>query len=424
MPNSPFRRPAPNSRRFALHSDGAFSDALRLEFGQSIHMDGRTVILQASRKVPAAIREVLDRAGRSPSSIATFLMHQANQILIVKIAQTLEVAHEKFYSNIARYGNTSSAYMLIAAADWSDAGAFQANQATVFACIWRRISLGRVAGGPVPRNMTSLSVVIPAYNEEARLGPTLDAAVGFIRAKHFAFTELIVVDDGSRDGTAALVERFARDHSEVRLLRNPGNRGKGYSVRHGDARRQGRLGVVYRRGSFGANRRVRQAGRRRGKGHCASRHRIARARPVPGRRPSIGLSGEVSGRAFNVIMRGITGLPFRDTAQCGFKLFERSAAAEIFHARHWTDSKLRRGGSGYREIAGSQGDRGSGGLEQRGGNQSRAGMLTGVQSFADLAGIRWRCKSKWPVLKAVSDQLRDTPPRIAIEPKKIKATEV
>ena len=120
-------------RSFALHSDGAFSDALCLEFGQSIHMDGRTVILQASRKVPAAIREVLDRGGRAPDSIGAFLMHQANQNLIVKIAQTLEVAADKFYSNIAKYGNTSSASMLIAAAEWSEAGGFQAGQAVVFA---------------------------------------------------------------------------------------------------------------------------------------------------------------------------------------------------------------------------------------------------------------------------------------------------
>jgi 3-oxoacyl-[acyl-carrier-protein] synthase-3 len=130
--------------QFALHSDGAFSDALRLEFGQSIHMDGRTVILQASRKVPAAIREVLDRGGRIPGSIGAFLMHQANQNLIVKIAQSLEVSPEKFYSNIAKYGNTSSASMLIAAAEWSEAGGFQASQAVVFAAFGAGFHWGAV----------------------------------------------------------------------------------------------------------------------------------------------------------------------------------------------------------------------------------------------------------------------------------------
>jgi 3-oxoacyl-[acyl-carrier-protein] synthase-3 len=115
-----------------LHSDGAYTDALRLEFGESIHMDGGTVILQASRKVPAAIREVLDIAGRPASSIDVFLMHQANQNLIVRIAKTLEVAPEKFFSNIARYGNTSSASMLIAAAEWQAQSGFRRGQPVMF----------------------------------------------------------------------------------------------------------------------------------------------------------------------------------------------------------------------------------------------------------------------------------------------------
>jgi 3-oxoacyl-[acyl-carrier-protein] synthase-3 len=113
-----------------LHSDGSFAHNLRLEFEQPIHMDGRVVILQASRKVPAVIRELLDRHQRPPSSIETFLMHQANQNLITRIAQALEVAPEKFYSNIARYGNTSSASMLIAASEWNG---FRKNEPVVFA---------------------------------------------------------------------------------------------------------------------------------------------------------------------------------------------------------------------------------------------------------------------------------------------------
>jgi 3-oxoacyl-[acyl-carrier-protein] synthase-3 len=118
---------------FYLHSDGGFSENLRLEFDQPIHMDGRTVILQASRKVPAVIRELLDRQQRPAASIGTFLMHQANQNLITRIAQALQVAPEKFYSNIARYGNTSSASMLIAAAEWSLQAGFSQDEPVVFA---------------------------------------------------------------------------------------------------------------------------------------------------------------------------------------------------------------------------------------------------------------------------------------------------
>jgi 3-oxoacyl-[acyl-carrier-protein] synthase-3 len=116
-----------------LHSDGSFADHLRLEFDQPLYMDGMVVILQASRKVPAVIRELLERHQRPAASIGTFLMHQANQNLIGRIAKSLEVPPEKFYSNIARYGNTSSASLLIAAADWNAQAGFRAGEPVVFA---------------------------------------------------------------------------------------------------------------------------------------------------------------------------------------------------------------------------------------------------------------------------------------------------
>jgi len=128
----------------AIHSDGAFTDALKLDFDSPIQMDGRTVIMQAARKVPAAIREALDQAGLDPQSVAAFLLHQANQNLIVKIAQTLGVAPEKFFSNIARFGNTSSASMLIAGAEWSAGRGFQPGEAVVFAAFGAGFHWGAV----------------------------------------------------------------------------------------------------------------------------------------------------------------------------------------------------------------------------------------------------------------------------------------
>ncbi len=118
---------------WCLHSDGSFADNLRLEFDQPIHMDGRTVILQAGRKVPSVIRELLERHSLPAAAIDTFLMHQANQNLIVRIAQALQVAPETFYSNIARYGNTSSASMLIAASEWNAQAGFKPDEPVVFA---------------------------------------------------------------------------------------------------------------------------------------------------------------------------------------------------------------------------------------------------------------------------------------------------
>jgi 3-oxoacyl-[acyl-carrier-protein] synthase-3 len=101
-----------------LHSDGAFSEDLQLGLNGPIHMNGRSVIMQAARKIPASVLEVLERNGKVAADVDVFLMHQANQNLIDKVAKTLGVASEKFYTNIARYGNTSSASMLIAAHEW------------------------------------------------------------------------------------------------------------------------------------------------------------------------------------------------------------------------------------------------------------------------------------------------------------------
>ena len=101
-----------------LHSDGAFAEDLRLEFEAPLSMNGRSVIMQASRKIPGAISELLQKNSKAAASIEIFLMHQANQNLIDRVARALEVEPQKFYSNIRRYGNTSSASMLIAACEW------------------------------------------------------------------------------------------------------------------------------------------------------------------------------------------------------------------------------------------------------------------------------------------------------------------
>ncbi|MDX2154160.1 MAG: ketoacyl-ACP synthase III [Bryobacteraceae bacterium] len=114
----------------AIHSDGAFAEDLKLPFDKPLEMNGRSVILQASRKIPRAIQEVLEAGGRTAAAIDTFVMHQANQNLINRVAQAVGVAESKFFSNIARYGNTSSASMLIAAAEWDG---FRAGADVVFA---------------------------------------------------------------------------------------------------------------------------------------------------------------------------------------------------------------------------------------------------------------------------------------------------
>ena len=83
--------------------------------------------------------------------------------------------------------------------------------------------------------LRSLSIVIPAYNEEQRLPSTLETVLAYLRRPDSGFApwELIVVNDGSQDGTAALVKQLAASEPNLRLVENPGNKGKGYSVRNG-----------------------------------------------------------------------------------------------------------------------------------------------------------------------------------------------
>ncbi len=103
-----------------LASDGNYVAALRLELDAPLHMDGRSIILQAARKIPRSVAELLERNHVAPAEVEAFLMHQANRNLILRVAQTLAVPDERFYCNIQRYGNTSSASMLIAAAEWRE----------------------------------------------------------------------------------------------------------------------------------------------------------------------------------------------------------------------------------------------------------------------------------------------------------------
>jgi 3-oxoacyl-[acyl-carrier-protein] synthase III len=99
-----------------LHSDGQYRD-----WSAPLRMNGLSVILQATRKLPSSIEEVLTRQNVAAADVTAFLLHQANQNLLMRVAKSLGVPAERVYSNVARYGNTSSASMLIAAAEWSQA---------------------------------------------------------------------------------------------------------------------------------------------------------------------------------------------------------------------------------------------------------------------------------------------------------------
>jgi 3-oxoacyl-[acyl-carrier-protein] synthase III len=101
-----------------LSTDGNYAEALQLPHGGAIQMKGLDVIVQASRKIPRSIMDLLEKNNVKTGEIGVYLMHQANVNLIRKVATALEVPEERFFRNITIYGNTSSASLLIAASEW------------------------------------------------------------------------------------------------------------------------------------------------------------------------------------------------------------------------------------------------------------------------------------------------------------------
>ena len=174
------------------------------------------------------------------------------------------------------------------------------------------------------------SIVIPAYNESARLPATLDRILDHIRELNWS-TEVLVVNDGSRDDTAQIVRTYAERHPVVRLIENPGNRGKGYSVRNGMLHAMGEVLLfsdadlsspieetdkLFAAITAGAD--------------VAIGSRWLRSELQIHRQP---FHRQLFGRIFNVALRLILGLHFQDT-QCGFKAFTRPAAQAIFPLQH------------------------------------------------------------------------------------------
>jgi glycosyltransferase involved in cell wall biosynthesis len=171
-----------------------------------------------------------------------------------------------------------------------------------------------------------ISIVIPAYNESVRIGATLQQVVACIR-EHAWNAEVIVVNDGSKDTTSRVVLDFALHAREVRLLENPGNRGKGYSVRSGLLQARGDI-VMFTDADLSSP--IAEAEHlftaiRSGADVAIGSRWLERSRQTH-RQP---IYRQFFGRCFNLITRVVMGLPFHDT-QCGFKAFTRDAAQTIF----------------------------------------------------------------------------------------------
>ncbi len=203
--------------------------------------------------------------------------------------------------------------------------------------------------------MARYSIIIPAYNEGARLGSTLDRVLSYLGVQGWD-AEVVVVNDGSRDQTADLVRRYAKSHPALRLLENPGNRGKGYSVRNGMLNANGEV-LLFTDADLSSP--IEEATKLFAAIQAGADIAIGSRWLQPelqAQRQS--LLRQFYGRIFNLALRILLGLSFKDT-QCGFKAFTRRAAQTIFPLQkieRWGfDPELlylaRRSGLRVREIA-------------------------------------------------------------------------
>lgn len=247
----------------------------------------------------------------------------------------------------------------------------------------------------------TISIILPAFNEAARIGASLDKIAEY--AQHHAWTvEVIVVNDGSTDNTDDMVREYAERYSWLRLIENPGNRGKGFSVRNGMLHARGDI-LLFSDADLSspigeADKLIAalQAG-----ADVAIGSRWVRKELQVVRQP---LRRRILGRLFNLALRMVLGLNFKDT-QCGFKAFRRSAAELVFTQQQiatWGfDPELlylaKKAGLRIVEVpvywAHSEGTR----LHP---------LRDGIRMFAQLFQIRWNAiTGKYQLRSAVSQRL-------------------
>jgi glycosyltransferase involved in cell wall biosynthesis len=174
--------------------------------------------------------------------------------------------------------------------------------------------------------MYSLSIVIPAYNEECRLDASLTKLADFIGENQWN-AEIIIIDDGSTDGTARLVERHMQTSPHIRLIQNHGNRGKGYSLRRGV---EAALGEIILLTDADLSVPMREAHKlldaiERGADVAIGSRGVTNN----GGRVEAPWHRKVCSAGFRMVVRSVLGLRFEDT-QCGFKAFRRKAARMVF----------------------------------------------------------------------------------------------
>lgn len=173
----------------------------------------------------------------------------------------------------------------------------------------------------------SISIIVPAYNEAQRIPQTLRTIRDYLDKSPWQ-GEVIVVNDGSSDSTVRVVEELCADWEALRLVQNPGNMGKGFSVRNGVLQARGEV-ILFTDADLSAP--ISEMPRLiepilRGDYDVTFGSRAV-DRSLIGVHQSF--FRETSGRIFNLFVQVFIGLPFKDT-QCGFKAFHREAALPLF----------------------------------------------------------------------------------------------
>lgn len=172
----------------------------------------------------------------------------------------------------------------------------------------------------------ALSIIVPAYNEEKRLPKTLERIHNYLAARAFS-AEVIVVDDGSSDGTARVVATARTKYPEIRLVSNGSNRGKGFSVRHGMLEARGEI-ALFTDADLSAP--IEEADKLIA-AICTQKYDAAIGSRASGKLIEVHQSilRRMAGKIFNVFVRVGTGVNFGDT-QCGFKAFRRQSCHILF----------------------------------------------------------------------------------------------
>lgn len=170
-----------------------------------------------------------------------------------------------------------------------------------------------------------LSVVIPAYNEASRLGPSLEKVLEYFEGRGTPF-EVLVVDDGSEDATPRIARRFLG--RQLWLLELPVNRGKGAALRHGVVASRGERVLLCDADLSTPIEELERLEPHLEEADIVLGSRAADGARIEERQP---LYRELMGKTFNLIIRVLGFGEFRDT-QCGFKLLRGEVARELFPA--------------------------------------------------------------------------------------------